>query len=162
MDGELQQQAALQAFWAEARAAVPALPADIAADIWFFGDSAELSQSLADLVLKGPKRATTGLVAEMAAENLPLPRQGGLSLVTDFHGRPLMVLRSTRVEVMPFSKVDAAFAAAEGEGDGSLAYWQAAHENYFKRSCARLGQGWHRDMEVICERFELVYPPAAA
>jgi uncharacterized protein YhfF len=162
MDGERQQQSALQAFWAEARAAVPALPAEIAADIWFFGDGAALSQSLADLVLRGPKRATAGLVAEMAAEGLPLPRQGGLSLVTDFHGRPLMVLRSTRVEIMPFSKVDAAFAAAEGEGDGSLAYWQAAHESYFKRSCARLGLDWHRDMEVVCERFELVYPPAAA
>ena len=69
-----------------------------------------------------------------------------------------MVLRSIRVDIMPFNEVDADFAAAEGEGDGSLAYWQAAHERYFKRSCDRLGLIWHSGMEVVCERFEVVYP----
>lgn len=153
---------AIMTFWNTARQAVPSLPpmeaGAIDADIWFFGDSQELSASLAELVLGGPKRATAGLVAEMAADNAALPRPGGLSLVTDFHGVPLMILRSTRVDTLPFNQVDADFAAAEGEGDGSLAYWQDAHERYFKRSCARLGLTWHPDMDVICERFEVVYP----
>jgi uncharacterized protein YhfF len=151
-------QTAYAAFWAEARRQVPALPAEIAGDIWFFGDSPQLAASLAELVLNGPKRATTGLLAEMQAEGLPLPKVGGYSLVTDYHGVPLMILRSTRVDIQPFATVDADFAAAEGEGDGSLAYWQDAHERYFKRSCARLGITWRPDLDVICERFEVVYP----
>jgi uncharacterized protein YhfF len=150
-------QSACAAFWAEARRQVPALPAEIARDIWFFGDSPELAASLAELVMTGPKRATTGLLAEMQAEGLALPTVGGYSLVTDYHGAPLMILRSTRVDIQPFATVDADFAAAEGEGDGSLAYWRDAHERYFKRSCARLGIAWRRDLEVICERFEVVY-----
>jgi uncharacterized protein YhfF len=148
----------LKAFWTTARQSVPSLPAAIDADIWFFGDSQELARSLADLVLHGPKRATTGLIAEMEAEAAPLPRLGGLSLVTDFHGAPLMILRSTRVDILPFNEVDADFAAAEGEGDGSLAYWQDAHERFFKRSCQRIGIAWRPDLPVVCERFELLYP----
>ena len=69
-----------------------------------------------------------------------------------------MVLRSTRVDVLPYQEVDAEFAAVEGEGDGSLAYWQDAHERFFRRSCARLGLVWQPDMLVVCERFELLYP----
>jgi uncharacterized protein YhfF len=160
MSADPQKTSALEIFWAEARLKVPSLPQDIDADIWFFGDSPELADSLAELILKGRKRATAGLVAEMEAEGLALPRVGGLSLVTDFHGRPLMVLRSTRVDIMPFDAVDADFAAAEGEGDGSLDYWRDAHAAYFARSCARLGQTWRPDMQVICERFDLLYPTA--
>lgn len=150
--------AVYEAFWAEARRHVPTLPQKIADDIWFFGDSPDLSMALANLVLNGPKRGTAGLLAEMQVEGLPLPRVGGYSLVTDYHGAPLMILRSTRVDIQPFETVDADFAAAEGEGDGSLRYWQDAHERYFKRSCARIGIAWRPDLAVICERFEVVYP----
>jgi uncharacterized protein YhfF len=153
---------AIIAFWNTARQTVPSLPPMIAgaidADIWFFGDSQDLSMSLAELVLNGPKRATTGLIAEMAADNAALPRPGGLSLVTDFHGMPLMILRSTHVETLSFNQVDADFAAAEGEGDGSLRYWQDAHERYFKRSCQRIGIEWRPDLPVVCERFDVLYP----
>lgn len=158
MSSDPQISPAIKAFWAAARQSVSSLPAEVDADIWFFGDSQELAMSLAGLVLHGPKRATTGLVAEMEAEGVALPRQGGLSLVTDFQGTPLMILRSTRVEILPFNQVDADFAAAEGEGDGSLGYWQNAHERYFRRSCQRIGIAWRPDLPVVCERFELLYP----
>lgn len=158
MSSDQQISPAIEAFWASARRAVPSLPAEIVADIWYFGDSRDQARSLADLVLHGPKRATTGLVAEMAAEGTPLPRLDGLSLVTDFDGTPLMILRSTRVDIQPFNEVDADFAAAEGEGDGSLAYWQNAHERFFKRSCQRIGIAWHPGLPVVCERFEVLYP----
>ncbi|MDY0872441.1 ASCH domain-containing protein [Dongia rigui] len=158
MTDPLSHRAEHMAFWAQARREVPSLPAEIAADIWFFGDSPELAASLAELVLTGPKRATAGLLAEMQAQGVTLPAVGGYSLVTDYHGAPLMILRSTQVDIQPFETVDADFAAAEGEGDGSLRYWQDAHESYFKRSCARIGIDWRPDLDVICERFELVFP----
>lgn len=158
MTDQKEQKAALESFWRQARRVVPALPGEMTTDVWFFGDSQALAASLADLVLNGPKRATTGLLAEMQAEGLKLPVTGGYSLVTDYHGAPLMILRSTWVDIQPFDTVDADFAAAEGEGDGSLNYWRDAHERYFKRSCARIGIGWRPDLDVVCERFELVYP----
>lgn len=57
---------------------------------------------------------------------------------------------------MPFKDVTADFAAAEGEGDGSLAFWRAAHAAYFTRECARLGRAFSEDMPVVCERFDVV------
>jgi uncharacterized protein YhfF len=65
-------------------------------------------------------------------------------------------------DVVPFDQVSAEFAATEGEGDGSLAYWRRAHEAFFGRECLRLGRQPDADMPVVCERFEVVYRAGAA
>jgi uncharacterized protein YhfF len=83
-------------------------------------------------------------------------------VVTAWDGTPLCVIRSTQVQVMPFDTVPAAFAAAEGEGDGSLAFWRRAHRAYFGRECARIGRSFSPDMPVCCEHFDLEYAPRGA
>lgn len=146
-------------FWARACAVVPGMPADAAYQVWHFGDGAALAQELAELVLRGPKRATAGLLWEAEGDPNAMPVLGGYSVVTDGNGgEPLLVLRTAQVEIRPFAEVDADFAAAEGEGDGSLDYWRAAHWNYFSRRCEVLGRIPSEDMPVILERFDLVYP----
>jgi uncharacterized protein YhfF len=144
-------------FWGAACRAVPDLPA--APDqTWHFGDSVALARELADLVLHGPKRATAGLLWDAEADPTMMPVLGGYSLVTDHAGTPLLVIRTTQVDIRPYGAVDADFAAAEGEGDGSLEYWRDAHWAYFSRRCAALGRTPSTDMPVILERFALVYP----
>ena len=59
--------------------------------------------------------------------------------------------------VPPFEQVTAAFAAIEGEGDGSLEYWRRAHWAYFGRECARVGREPSLAMPVACERFQVIY-----
>lgn len=145
-------------FWAQACAAVPGLPPDAAYQVWHFGDGAALARELAELVLRGPKRATAGLLWEAESDPNAMPLLGGYSVVTDGGGAPLMVLRTARVDIRPFGEVGAEFAAAEGEGDGSLEYWRAAHWGYFSRRCEVLGRAPSEEMPVILERFELVYP----
>ena len=87
------------------------------------------------------------------------PQPGDLSIVTDWSGRPLCVIETQSVEIMPFREVTAEFAAIEGEGDGSLTYWQEGHRRYFKRECARVGREFDEDMLVACECFKVVYRP---
>lgn len=145
-------------FWRRACSAVAGLPAVAAYQVWHFGDGAALARELADLVLLGPKRATAGLLWEAESDPNAMPVQGGYSVVTDGGGVPLMVLRTAEVEIRPFAEVDADFAAAEGEGDGSLEYWRAAHWNYFSRRCEVLARTPSEGMPVILERFDLVYP----
>jgi uncharacterized protein YhfF len=145
-------------FWTRACAAVPSMPPGAAYQVWHFGDGAALAQELAELVLRGPKRATAGLLWEAESDPNAMPMLGGYSVVTDGGGAPLMVLRTAQVEIRPFAAVDADFAAAEGEGDGSLEYWRAAHWDYFSRRCEVLGRPASEDMPVILERFDLVYP----
>jgi len=148
-------------FWVEVCRNVPGIDPKANYDVWYFGDSEALARELAMLVLDGPKRATTGLLAQFN-ENSPLPRVGGLSLVTDFGGKPLMLLRTTSVEIVPFREVTKEFAAAEGEGDGSFEYWRDAHVRYFSRTASNYGIEFGPDTPVVCECFELLYPVKGA
>lgn len=125
-----------------------------------FGDSAALADELGQLVLSGIKRATTGSVWSSEATGQRLPRPGDLSVVTDGAGTPLCIIETTQADVMPFDDVSAEFAAVEGEGDGSLAFWRQAHIAYFTRECQRAGRTFSGDMPVSCERFRVVYSPA--
>ena len=120
-----------------------------------FGDSAEMAQTLAALVLGGQKRATAGLLASYEADGEPLPQAGAFSVVLDGVGHPLALIQTREVRVVPFAEVDAAFAHDEGEGDRSLTFWRSAHRAFFERS----GLDFTETSGVVCERFELIYPP---
>jgi uncharacterized protein YhfF len=67
------------------------------------------------------------------------------------------VIETRSVEIVPFSEVGADFAATEGEGDGSLAYWQRAHTAFFGRECQRLSCEFTLNAPVVCEAFAVVY-----
>jgi uncharacterized protein YhfF len=58
--------------------------------------------------------------------------------------------------VLPFDEVTAEYAAIEGEGDGSLAYWREAHRAFFGRECERIGRQPVDSMPVVCSIFEVV------
>ena len=127
-----------------------------------YGDSPELSQALLALIRSGRKRAGTSLLWAIEAEGEPMPQEGDIEIVVDHAGEPVLVTRLTRVQVMPFDQVDAAYAAIEGEGDGSLAYWQEGHWAFFTRECRRIGREPDGAMPVVCCVFELLaeVPPA--
>ena len=122
-----------------------------------FGDHPELTDELLDLVLHGPKRATAGLVAEYLAEGQPLPRVGSHWIACDSTGAPRAILRSVELRVGPFTSVDDAFARDEGEGDLSLAWWQDAHRRYWTRAGERMGFTWTEEMDIVFERFDVVW-----
>lgn len=147
-------------FWSNCLAATPGLDASRLYDIFHFGDSQSLADELVDLVLQGTKRATTASTWSLEAEGKRLPRPGDLSIVTNFAGEPLCVIETLAVDVMPFAEVDAEFAAVEGEGDGSLAFWQDAHRRYFQRESAEAGRTFDERMPVACERFRVVFRPS--
>ncbi len=122
-----------------------------------FGDSEAMAAELAELVLQGTKRATAGAVWTFEAEGKRLPRPGDLSIVTSWSGSQLCVIETLSVEVVPFCDVTAEFAAIEGEGDGSLSYWQEAHRQYFSRECACAGREFTETMLIACECFRVIY-----
>jgi uncharacterized protein YhfF len=125
-------------------------------DVFTFGDSPDMADELAGLVVHGPKRATAGLLADFDDE--PLPVVGVHNIVLGGEGQPVCVLRTTGVEVKPFREVDAAFAWDEGEGDRSLAYWRDAHIGFFTRMCAARCEVFSEEMATVFERFTLVWP----
>jgi uncharacterized protein YhfF len=127
---------------------------------WHFGFGGEVADELARLVLSGRKRATTASLWAHETEGEPLPRVGDFSVVADAAGVAQCVIRTTIVEIVAFSAVDASYAEAEGEGDLSLSYWRDVHWAVFSQELRDLGRAPEPDMPVVCERFEVVYPVA--
>lgn len=121
-----------------------------------YGDSAELSAELLDLIRSGKKRAGTSLLWSYEAENEPLPELGLIEIVLDHRNEPALVTRITRLEIVPYCQVSAEYAAIEGEGDGSLEYWRDAHWAYFSRECERINRTPSETMLVVCCVFELI------
>jgi uncharacterized protein YhfF len=126
-------------------------------EVWFFGDSQEMSVKLANFVIFGTKRATASLVLinKLQPENAPIIN--GYSIVTDFAGKPLCIIRTTEVIEVPFLEVDYNFAKTEGEGDENIESWRKGHRDYFTKECKEAGFEFNETMLVCCERFELIY-----
>jgi uncharacterized protein YhfF/GrpB-like predicted nucleotidyltransferase (UPF0157 family) len=151
--------APLSAFWNRFVAATGGADESRFYESFYFSDSEAVADELADLVVRGTKRATAASLWSHDDEAKPLPRPGDLRIVTDWAGEPRCIIETKSVEIVPFCDVSAEFAATEGEGDGSLAFWRDAHREYFTRECARAGREFGDDMLVVCERFEVVYRP---
>ncbi len=115
-------------------------------DTFSFGDSPELADELAQLVLAGKKTATC-----WAAVEGPLSHVGERMVMLDGGGCPRAVLETVELTQRRYDEVDAAFAYDEGEDDRSLEAWRRAHRNYFTRK----GQ-FAPDMMLYCERFRVV------
>ena len=130
--------------------------------VWSFSDNPADADELADLVMRGIKRATASSVWELEAAGEPIPRVGDLDLIVDARGRAHCIIETTRVDIVPFDEVTAEFAAVEGEGDGSLAYWRRVHEAYYARVLAGTRFTPEPDMPIVCQRFRVVFPEDAA
>lgn len=146
-------------FWTAFAATLDHDPTPRFYEAFFFADSEAVADELADLVLAGTKRATAGLAWSFEAESKPLPRPGAYSVLTNWRGAPLCVIETLVSEVVAFDDVSAAFAAVEGEGDGSLRYWRDTHWEFFARECKRLGRTPDLRMPVICEQFDVAWRP---
>lgn len=104
-----------------------------------------VQERLAALVIAGRKRAT---VWDGREEN---PTRPGMRWAVMAGGRVVAVVETVAVGRRRFDGIDADFAALEGEGDGSLAFWRAAHEDYFRKAGS-----FAPDMALWWEEFRLV------
>ncbi len=147
----------LKDFWSAFSASVGGIDESRFLEAFAFGDSDELADELAALVMSGAKRATTASLWSHEAEGKPLPAPGQLSIVTSAAGEPLCVIETQSVDVVAFNEVSAEFAAIEGEGDRSLESWRKGHRRFFTRECEREGRTFSEAMPVVCERFRVVY-----
>ena len=138
------------AFWASYVAATGVRGEPLEA--FAFGDSAEMADELADLVLAGTKRATAGTVAECAANAAAggaQPKVGDYSVLLRGDGTPVAVICTTHTRVGTLSSVDEQFAWDEGEGERTREWWLAAHRRYFRRTFAAHGWKYDKDLEVV-------------
>ncbi len=127
-------------------------------DAYGIGDSPELKQELLELILEGKKRASTTLVRESMLEGWPESEVGQYNIVLDGDDEPAAVIRTVSVRRCRFSEVDEEHAYWEGEDERTLDAYIREHTKYYTRIGGRLGFEFTPDMEVILDRYELVYP----
>ncbi|ONK21647.1 RNA-binding protein [Bacillus sp. VT-16-64] len=126
-------------------------PASVSA--WQFGADAD---HLAQLVIDGVKTATCSSFVSYEVENEPVPSVGDYSIILNSRDEPVAIIQTVEVDIMPIKNVPEDFAAAEGEGDGTYAYWKHTHVKYFSEELSRMGLEFSEDMLLVCERFQLV------
>ena len=144
-----------QELWAAYQAVNPEAGEDYEA--WAYGDDPD---ALAELTRTGVKTATASAGPLYEPEGESLPAQGEYSVILDSREEAVCVIRTTRVYTVPFDQVTVEQAWREGEGDRSLAYWHCVHEDFFRAKLEEAGLEFSPSMPVVCEEFEVVYPPA--
>lgn len=110
-----------------------------------FGDSVELADRLAALVVAGVKTGTCS-----AAVHGPDAEIGERQICLNGAGTPVCEIETLEMQTLPFDAVSPEMAALEGEGDLSYRYWREAHEAYYKREGT-----WAPEMDVIFETFRV-------
>ncbi|WSF21881.1 ASCH domain-containing protein [Streptomyces sp. NBC_01353] len=90
-----------------------------------------LRDQLVAAVLSGEKTSTTGLMVEFEAEGEELPRVGERWALLDSEERPVAVVETTEVRVLPVGEIDLRFAIDEGEGYTTVAEWRASHDRFW-------------------------------
>ena len=110
-----------------------------------FGDSPELADRLAALVVAGVKTGTCS-----AAVHGPDAKIGERQICLSGDGMAVCEIETVDMQTLPFDAVTPEMAALEGEGDLSYRFWREAHEAYFQREGT-----WAPDMHVIFETFRV-------
>ena len=122
---------------------------------WHFELTEGACNYLLDLVLKGQKKATASSVLGYQIEGEEIPKEGNLSVITDWDGNPRCVIKTTRVRIIPYKDITFDIAKLEGEDDTPES-WRKNHEKFFTEEGKDLGYKFSEEMEVIFEEFEVI------
>ena len=119
--------------------------------IFRVGSNEGQSNRLLKRILRGKKRATTCLY-----EDDILPDKGDYSIVTDWDGIPRCVIKTTRVQIIPFNEITLEQALKEGE-DETLEEWRETHRNVYVKNAEQLGLDFSEDSKIVFEEFRVEY-----
>lgn len=150
--------ASIEQIWQLFMQDFPAYQGQALPESYHFCDNEKDANECAELVQQGIKRATSTSLWWFEKHNHPIPEVGNLYIITDWEGKAVSVIKVKAVNQVPFHQITEEYAAIEGEGDKSLAYWKKVHWDYYSREMQAFGEQPDENMIIICEEFEKVYP----
>ncbi|CAG8999480.1 MAG: hypothetical protein CENE_01454 [Candidatus Celerinatantimonas neptuna] len=124
----------------------------------YFCDDEYHANECARLIRHDVKKASCSLKAAYEQGQDPLPQVGQLTVVLNWQQDPICIVQLKSVTFCPFNQVLPEFARAEGEGDGSYAWWKQAHMRFFTDFAKEIGVTFDESSELVLEKFERVYP----
>ena len=126
-------------------------------DSWHFCDNEKDAKETAQLTVDGVKQATSSSLWWFNKNNESLPEIGDIYIVTDWYRIAKAIIRTTKIEQVPFNQITEEYAAIEGEGDKSLKYWKEVHWKYYSREMKEFDEKPTEDMVIVCEHFETIW-----
>jgi uncharacterized protein YhfF len=132
--------------------------AELFYDAFQVGYNPALADAGARYILDGTKRTTSSLLWEYEQSGRAPPQAGTLSILLDGLCRPLCIIETKSVQILPFDGVDDEFCKAYAESDGSKAGWLALNWPIYTAQCEAWGREPSMVMPLVCEWFEVVFP----
>jgi len=148
---------ALEAFWAEARAAHPQATLVPEYQVRWIGLDRPTTQQIFDLIRSGDKTGTFTLPWIVARTDQPTPAVGDCIILIDFEGVPTLLVRLERVHEVAFGAITAADTAIDGSPVRDLAVWKPLHTQYWGALLQPFGLQVSPDMPVWVEKFSIVH-----
>jgi len=126
-----------------------------------FAFPGELRDRLVAAILAGTKTTTSFLHLELEIDGEELPTIGRREVVIDSDNRPVAVIETTEVRVLPLAQVDRQHALDEGEGYGGTEDWRRGHEEFwhgpeYREAMGRPGFTVDDDTLMVAIRFRLI------
>jgi len=125
-----------------------------------WGNSPELADRIARLILAGIKTTTSALLWDQQHKHWPIEQAGDKSIVLDSHNCPVCITETLEVFIKPFNEVGADFVYHYGEGDRTMNFWNENMWEYYAEECQALGRIPAPDMPLICQVFKRIHPTA--
>ncbi|RMB62872.1 ASCH domain-containing protein [Dokdonia sinensis] len=126
---------------------------------WFFHNNKADANRLGNLVAEGKKQAGSSLYIWYEEAGAPLPESGVKHIITDFDGKALAIIEIKKVDTIPFHLITPTYASLDmGTDVELLEKWREAHKAFFTKALAESGDTFTKDMLVVCEYFETVWP----
>lgn len=125
----------------------------------FFHNNRNDANRLAELTLKGKKKASSGLLSLYKQYKVDLPKVGTKQILTDFDGRAQAIIENTRVDTIPFNEISKEYAEMDmGTDTQPLEKWKKAHWDFFESFLKENGKQPTEEMLVVCVRFKTIWP----
>ncbi len=116
------------------------------------------AKRLADLIVSGKKQAGSMLYFFFEEANADLPAIGTKSIVTNFDGKARAIIKTTKVDTIPFNQISEAYAALDmGTNSEPLKKWKKAHWDFFAPAMEQSGKKPTEEMLIVCTWFETIW-----
>ena len=148
-------QAALDAFWQEARVVHPEIGDTY--EVRWFGIDAKTTQGIFGYIKDGVKTATYTIPWLLEQSGQPLAKAGDYIVLIDYDGMPTMVLRIGNAVTWAFADIDERVTHTDGLSVRDPDVWKPLHKKFWNSELARFDLEVTADMPVLVEHIELIY-----
>ncbi|MDG2321485.1 MAG: ASCH domain-containing protein [Rhodospirillaceae bacterium] len=148
-------QAALDAFWTEAKVSNPEIGDEY--QVRWFGIDVKTTRGIFGYIKEGVKTATYTVPWILEQEGVPLARAGDYIVLIDYDGTPAMLLRIGKVEAWKFEAIDERVTHTDGSSVRDPNVWKLLHKAFWNSELKQYGLKVTDDMPVLVEHFERVF-----